>query len=282
MNQSIQRKYFDSENEPSYDETSNSFIHYWNRFEFPKLSNNDFDIEKNISKEEEIINQVNNTQENNSENNEKESNIKSLLKEENNFSQDDSTELIKKKRHRGKQNSKGTNNGKVHSVFSADNLLRKIQVHYLNFLVEFINEILKYLGFNQRLFSLDYNFKKNVNKKHMEYLQKTQLREILSNNISYKFSLKKRDINRKIIEQITEYPIINSILSLNYIILFKEIYYKNIRIINLKEYGMNATIYLSKNIQMYEDLLLKNKERINYDNYLRRIEQCVHKKFLLE
>ena len=148
--------------------------------------------------------------------------------------------------------------------------------------MEFINEILKYLGFNQRLFSLDYNFKKNVNKKHMEYLQKTQLREILSNNISYKFSLKKRDINRKIIEQITEYPIINSILSLNYIILFKEIYYKNIRIINLKEYGMNATIYLSKNIQMYEDLLLKNKERINYDNYLRRIEQCVHKKFLLE
>ena len=68
----------------------------------------------------------------------------------------DINNILEKKRGRKTKDIKI----KIHDKYTIDNILRKIQVHYLNFLVEFINEILKYLGFKQRLFSLDYNFKK--------------------------------------------------------------------------------------------------------------------------
>ena len=54
-------------------------------------------------------------------------------------------------------------NDKAHlKKISTDNLLRKIQIHYLSFIISFINDILKYLNYNQRFFKLDYRLKKNV------------------------------------------------------------------------------------------------------------------------
>ena len=278
MNQSIQRKYFDSENEPSYDETSNSFIHYWNRFEFPKLSNNDFDIEKNISKEEEIINQMNNIEENNSENNEKESNIKSLLKEENNFSQDDSTELIKKKRHRGKQNSKGTNKGRVHSVFSADNLLRKIQVHYLNFIISFLNNVLKHLNYEKKFLKLDYKFKKNIKKEFVETLKEKTIGEIITNKISIKYTKYGENTNEIIYRELKENKVLNNLFSINYLKFFKKYYFKSCKNINLKDYGLDIEFALSKKVKTYKNLLKENESLGK--NYKKYFNECAIKNFL--
>ena len=56
----IQSNYFDSENDPFYDETSNSLINYSNVFRLPKLSSNDFEIENKVSKEKNLINWMNN------------------------------------------------------------------------------------------------------------------------------------------------------------------------------------------------------------------------------
>ena len=278
MNQSIQRKYFDSENEPSYDETSNSFIHYWNRFEFPKLSNNDFDIEKNISKEEEIINQMNNIEENYTENDEKESNIKSLLKEENNFSQDDSTELIKKKRHRGKQNSKGTNKGRVHSVFSADNLLRKIQVHYLNFIISFLNNVLKHLNYEKKFLKLDYKFKKNIKKEFVETLKEKTIGEIITNKISIKYTKYGENTNEIIYRELKDNKVLNNLFSINYLKFFKKYYFKSCKNINLKDYGLDIEFALSKKVKTYKNLLKENESLGK--NYKKYFNECAIKNFL--
>ena len=182
----IQSNYFDSENDPFYDETSNSLINYSNVFRLPKLSSNDFEIENKVSKEKNLINWMNNIEKKNSEKNEKESDIKFLLKKDNGFSQNDSTELTKKKRKRGKENSKGSKNAKVHNIFSQDNLLRKIQIHYLNFIISFLNNIIKHLNYDDKKFlKLNYEFKKNVSKNFFNTLKEKTIGEIITNKIIF-------------------------------------------------------------------------------------------------
>ena len=73
---------------------------------------------------------------------------------------DDSIHLAKKKRGR-KRFVYNEKKQKVHDKNATDNLLRKVQVHYLSFIVSFLNEILKALNYKQRFFQLNYRMKQN-------------------------------------------------------------------------------------------------------------------------
>ncbi len=44
---------------------------------------------------------------------------------------------------------------KTHGKNSSDNILRKIQVHYFSFIVDFANDLLKHLGYNCEFIELD-------------------------------------------------------------------------------------------------------------------------------
>ena len=63
-----------------------------------------------------------------------------------------SSNLIKNKRGRKSKISK-INVIKKHDKFTIDNILRKIQVHYLNFIVSFTNIILNNLGIKKNYFN---------------------------------------------------------------------------------------------------------------------------------
>ena len=66
--------------------------------------------------------------------------------------------------------------------------------------------------------------------------------------------------------------------------LFRDIYLKNKRIINLTKYGLNENIKLpEKKVKMYKELLekIEEKEEANKKNeYINKLKNCINKIFL--
>ncbi len=94
----------------------------------------------------------------------------------------DKNKFINKKRGRQIKETNSSNNKnkpKVHDKFSTDNLLRKIQVHYISFIIAAINSILKNLGYKEEFLKLDYEAKKNVSRNYFEILKKSTLSDII-------------------------------------------------------------------------------------------------------
>ena len=152
---------------------------------------------------------------------------------------------------------------KVHSKYDKDNINRKVQVHFLNFLQNFVNEILIKFGFEKRFLNIDYKHKKVVTKNNVESLKKKEIGQILSQNISTKYKNLyqiNKEINHKLYLEVIEIETLRKLLSEKYINIFRNIYYKNKR--DLNDYGLN--IQLSDNVKTYEDLLKKNIEDSDY------------------
>ena len=187
--------------------------------------------------------------------------------------------VINKKRGRGNINDLKEKCINIHDKYSADNLLRKLQVHYLTFIISFLNDILKNLNYKKKFLKLDYKFKKNVKQTFVESIKSKSLREIICNNISSKYQNYNEDTNEIICKKIQKDEVLNKILSENYLQLFKKIYLKSNRIFNLKEYGLDKEIILSKEVKMYKDLLKSFEEN---KEYKKRMNECVNRNFLTE
>ena len=194
-------------------------------------------------------------------------------------SKNESTQLTKKKRGRGKSTNLEKND-KIHDKFSTDNLLRKIQVHYLTFIINFINIILKRLNYEQRFFKLDYEIKKNVNKKYFDSLKNKTIGEILCNKISVKYKKQDENANKKIYAKIKDNEKLKKLLSENYLKIFKKIYYKSNKNINLKEYGLDEEILLTKPVKMFKDLLKDNETSDVNKEYQKNIIECAIQNYL--
>ena len=194
--------------------------------------------------------------------------------------------ILKKKRGRQiKENniSKIRNIKKIHNKFSTDNLLRKIQVHYLSFIISVANIILKAFNYKEKFYKLDYDLKKKVNKDYFESLKKKKIYEIICNNISKKYKEKNANINTIIYEKIQNNEILKNFFNENYLIFFKDIYYKSEKTINLKKYGLEKKIFLSKDIKMFKDLLKdNNKYDEKNEKYIEDIHLCVSQNYLPE
>ena len=113
-----------------------------------------------------------------------------------NVSKEESVDLIGKKRGRktpenendNKDNNNINNGKKKHGKFDIDNILTKIQVYYINFIVNFINEILDFFEHdkNERFKLIDYKLKQKVNQKNFVALKSKKLSDILCMGISPK------------------------------------------------------------------------------------------------
>ena len=161
-------------------------------------------------------------------------------------------------------------NKNIHTKDYKDNITRKIQVHFLNFLILFINEILINYGFEKKFLKIDYKNKKNVNKKSIENLKKKEIGQILCQDITTKYrKLYKidKEINKKLYLEVIKYDSIKKILSETYINIFRNIYYVNKREIN--DYDLN--IKLSNNVKTYKDLLEENKEDSEYIEKMNKV-----------
>lgn len=182
---------------------------------------------------------------------------------------------------RGKQNlSKDCKKYKIHKFDSHDNILRKINSHFLSFIVLFLNEILNYLNYPHRFIKLNYKYKKKVNKKYIEEIKNETIGDIICKKISGKY--KKLDVyyNKIIYGQIKDNIILKNIMSERYLDLFKKIYHKGSKIINLKEYGLNKEIILSNKVKMYKDLLLNEEKKDLSHSCRRKYNECIKLNFI--
>ena len=149
---------------------------------------------------------------------------------------------------------------KSHTKFSNDNILRKIQVHYLTFLVKYVNYFIKkyvykpYPSFNQ----LSYDFKKNITKDFRKSLEIETIGEILQNKESTKNKISELDNNKNIyIKVYNAHAEIKKLFNINYIVFFKEVYANfvfNYSTYNTRRYKVPKTI------ETIEDLIINELE----------------------
>ena len=112
---------------------------------------------------------------------------------------------------------------KTHDKFSADNILRKIQVHFISFIVFFLNDILSSFGIRKKFLKLDYEFKKDVNKQNFAELKNKNIGEIISSKISTKYK-KDENTNSNLYELLKTNKVLGKIFDIKYFTFFKEYY----------------------------------------------------------
>ena len=254
LNESNEFHYFSNNNELDSEKFNNFF--YKDTLDNCSYNRIVFD-EKEIFKSENI-----------ESNNDKSSSKKEQFK----IPKDEYFHILSSKKRGRKSNVKVI---KIHSKLASDNILRKIQVHYLNFIVLFTNLILKLLGFDIKLLHLSYTIKQNINKRHIENLKNCTLREILSNDISSKYTKKSKSENSIILANFIKCPILEKILSEKYTYL-SDIYLNNQRIINLDRFGLDKKFELPIYIELFDDLLNRYKEN---NEYIKRLKECIVKYF---
>ena len=170
--------------------------------------------------------------------------------------------------------------------YRIDNIIRKIKVHYINaFLIKFINIIITALklrqshtNFNLKFLPLRPNNLRKTARACINELKNKAIKDVIKTEISRKFKKSKNNHNVqlcKIIEEEEELKKINDILKLKFLYFFEKIYIQKMekKKINLKEYDLfDLEIDLSE-IELFEDLKLKNKNKENYDIYEMKMEQ---------
>ena len=168
--------------------------------------------------------------------------------------------ITKYQRRRGRYRKLIQNGRAVHGSDSGDNLLRKIQVHFLTFLVNFCNDALRteyeYLDYSFK--QINHYVKENIKNSLLIYLKKCSIRYILSLDISSKYKKINKDANRKLVEKIESSSTwLDRLFQMNYLQLFKY-YYNDEKPLN-KIYFMEREIFLTPKTKSFYCLLEKNK-----------------------
>ena len=96
-------------------------------------------------------------------------------------------------RKRKIENENETFGNTCHNKYYSDNIIRKIQSHFISF----INCVLKELGYTDEFYNINNKFKINVNKTNIIKINNTNIGYILSQKISSKY--KKDQETNKII-----------------------------------------------------------------------------------
>ena len=195
--------------------------------------------------------------------------------------------VVKKEKNRKGRKRKSEKrlifDGSIHTKFKSDNVLIKIQVNYLTFIVDFSNELLKFMGIKGKFYKINYSFKRKTNKKFITFLKGLNIGQILLLGVSPKYLNK--DNNKNLYNIIIKNPVINSILSQNYLTIFQNVYYKSERIINMEKYGLKKIFVLSNKVKIYDDFILKMKVAYGYGTndckeYIDSLNRCVEINFL--
>ena len=172
------------------------------------------------------------------------------------------SELSKKKRGRPTT----TNKGKiVHSSSSIDNIISKIQIHFLNFLISFINDSIKgFYGYQKFEFlNFSHKEKSKVSFDYLNEMKNSTIGELLLNiNISSKYKRNKGiNINKNNFEQLEQNPFFKSVFNIKFLALFSKYFNNQLPLNEILVEDMK--ISLSPNTKSFSELLEKNMESKN-------------------
>ena len=167
---------------------------------------------------------------------------------------------------------------KIHSKTDDDNVLIKIQVHFLTFLINITNDLIEpyFQAKKKNIFfrQINYDDKKTITLEHISQLKRSSIKDILQMKISPKCRNYGEDYNKKnynyILEKINndkDLEWINNFFNLNYLELFEKYYYKN------NFYFQGQKINFSKKTKTFYNLLEKNKNDQEIQECLERISE---------
>ena len=176
------------------------------------------------------------------------------------------SEYISRKRGRVSKiiNTTNSSKKKIHSADDWDNNIRKIQVHFLNFIIYYLNDIIYSYLKRKDLFFLKFSYsdKKDINYDYVEKLKTYDIKQLLENlRVSTKYKKKKfqkdENINGNKLNNLSKYNWFNEAIQTKFLELFK-IYYNKKE--PLKEiYFEGKKIILSKGTKNFYALLQKYK-----------------------
>ena len=181
-------------------------------------------------------------------------------------------------------NNESDKNHYIHTKIKFDNILTKVQVSYVNFLVDFINIVLENFGRKDLKFKyIDSKIKKNNKISQRQKIKGGSIGDILNNKISSKYTTLDKGSNIILLQNLENEGLfeIIEILEQNFLFFFEKVYYKSLRKFNLKEFGLiDLEVVLPKQVKLFENLLMKNKNDLRFDEYKKKLEKCIQRHFL--
>ena len=187
-----------------------------------------------------------------------------------------------KKRGRTATNKKKR---KEHGKSSEDNILTKIQVHYMKFIINFINMCNPLEGKKNKFKQFNYEDKRNTNSAHIKELEDSSLYDLLINTpISDKYTKANEYTNKKITDKLSEYKddFFNKLFKMNYIEFFNYYYNDNkpSKEININGRTIKLTTKTKTKTETFYELIKKIKQK-DKDKHYEELILNVAKKFYL-
>ena len=155
-------------------------------------------------------------------------------------------------------------NRKTHSKMDDDNVLTKIQVDFLKFLIDITNDVIKpYFG--KYFMPINYSIRKNIKIDHISKLKTSSIKDILQMDISPKYQKYGENFNKKVYDFICQK--VNADENLSWIRDFFNIYFfigdKKIKFSEAKPFYY--LLEKNKSNSLYQERLIKISERCFID-----------------
>ena len=165
---------------------------------------------------------------------------------------------VYKSHKRGRYCHKENKHG-VHGSDSFDNIERKIQVHFLTFLINFCNDALKteYEHSKYTFKQINYRDKARISSSYIPQLKYSNIKDILNLEISLKYKNYQRNANKDLLNKVESSDWLDKLFQMNFIELFNY-YYNNEKPLN-KIIFENKEIFLSYETKSFYFLLKKYK-----------------------
>jgi len=167
-------------------------------------------------------------------------------------------ECLKMKRHR-------------HLNTHYDNLQIKIQVHFINFIINLSNDVLFSIFRLNKKYNfkdIDHSFKIDVSRKNFDYLKSSKIKDILAKKISIKYTKYNENNNEEVLNEVCQKSAwLNDFFNLNYLDVFKCYYNDQNQMDQISFCGQVITLSKKTKNKTFYELLIKNenikKELIN-------------------
>lgn len=164
---------------------------------------------------------------------------------------------IPKNKKRGRKAKKQS--ARQHNALDQDNIIRKIQVHFLSFIIYFCNDLIQTLLPNNKdlcFKNIQYELKKTVNHAYIEKLKSKKIGDILQLTASPKNKKFDGDINKRSYEKICSInPFLKHFFEMSYLDMFNNYYCRKEREIEIEGYKVK----LSQRARLFIDLIAKNE-----------------------
>lgn len=178
----------------------------------------------------------------------------------------------KPKKPRGRKRKSKVKN-KMHSNNAFDNIISKVQIHFITFIIKLANDIIEREIKKEADFcfaDIDHSLKKKITYDYFEILKKLQIKDILQKKITSKSKFKNEEHNKEIYQEIIKYQdniMLKEALEMNYLDFFKKFYYnegKKIEALSIQGKEIKFSEKLKPFYKLYKNDIKYNQKLIKF------------------